>query len=100
MPHQVRSRVIDAAIALLGVLVAILLRATLDPWLENARPFVSVYWAIGVIAFTRGFLPATLTAFVGFIACDYLFATPRGTLFDGSLSYVRILIFTTAGAIF
>jgi PAS domain S-box-containing protein len=100
MPHKLRSHVIDLGVALLGTAAAVLIRLALNPWLGQFRPFVTLYWAIGFVAFARGFRPALLTAFLGYLACDYLFAHPRASMFYGNRGYVGHFFFTLACAIF
>ncbi len=67
----------SAAVA--ALVVALLVRWLIDPWLPAYVPFTPMFAAIAAAAWLGGLRPAILTAVVGFLACDYLFLEPRGT---------------------
>jgi PAS domain S-box-containing protein len=60
--------------------VAVLVRWLLDPWLGDYLPFPTLYGAVAVAVWFGGYRPALLAAVVGYLACDWLFAEPRGAI--------------------
>jgi PAS domain S-box-containing protein len=59
---------------------AVLLRWLLDPWMGDALPLVTLFGAVAAAVWVGGYRPATLAAILGYLACDYLFIDPRGSL--------------------
>ena len=72
-----RGRRLAAVAALAAALVA---RLAIDPWLDDALPFVTLYAAVGFAAWVAGALVAALLASVGYLAADALFVPPRGAV--------------------
>lgn len=64
------------AIALFALLVAVLLRWQLIPWLGSQLPFVTLFGAVAVAAWAGGYRPATLVTLLGYAASSYLFIEP------------------------
>ena len=60
--------------------IAIAVRWFLDPWLGDDLPLVTLYGAVAAAVWLVGPWPALLTAASGYLACNYLFIQPRGTL--------------------
>ena len=67
-------------IALLVLTAALLLRWLLDPLLGNSLPLVTLFGAVTVAVWVGGYVTATVTAILGYLACAYLFIDPRGSL--------------------
>ena len=62
-----------------GVLVvAVLIRYALDPWMGNSLPLVTLFGAVATAVWIGGLAPATIVAVLGYVAVDYLFIPPRG----------------------
>jgi len=59
--------------------LAILLRALLDPVLGHVGFYVTVYMGVAFSALVCGFVPAVLTAAVGFMGVLYWFVDPRNS---------------------
>jgi PAS domain S-box-containing protein len=59
---------------------AVLLRWLFDPVLGEFVPFVTLYAAVAFVAWIGGYRPAILATALGFLACDYLFIEPRGSI--------------------
>ena len=66
---------LGAAAAVVGI------RWLLDPLLGDSFPLVTLYGAVATAVWAGGYAPATLATIVGYLACNYLFIAPRGTLF-------------------
>jgi two-component system CheB/CheR fusion protein len=67
-------------VALLALAVSIGLRFALDPWLGSEYPFITVFGAVIVAAWFGGAAPALAAAVLGYLAVQYAFVAPRGTL--------------------
>jgi PAS domain S-box-containing protein len=66
--------------AVLAVAVALLVRLALDRALGDRQPFPTFYLAVAITAWYGGLRPATLALFLGYLAADWYFIAPRGTL--------------------
>ena len=67
-----------AALALIAA--AVLIRWLVDPWLGNAAPLITLYGAVATAVAYGGLLPAALTSGLGYLACNFAFIEPRGTI--------------------
>jgi len=87
----VRRAVLVYAIAIAALIAAVLLRWLLDPLIGNSLPLVTLFGAVAVAVavWVGGYRPALLVAFLGYLACDYLFIEPRGEI---SLKDVQNLV--------
>jgi PAS domain S-box-containing protein len=65
------------ALALAALLVAVLLRYALNPWMGDALPLVTLFGAVAAAVWMGGYGPAILVTILGYAACDYLFIEPR-----------------------
>ncbi len=104
--REIRARIdqfstrFASPLALLFAAVAVALRWVLDPWLGDAFPLVTLYGAVAVAVLIGGRSRGALTATVGYLACDYLFIEPRGTLgFADTSSLVGALVYVVTCAI-
>lgn len=61
-----------------ALLLSLLIRLSLDPWLGESAPLLTLFAAVGVAVWVGGYRPAIVVTLVGFVACDWLFIEPRG----------------------
>src|SRR6187399_1484124 len=66
------------AAALFMMVLAVLFRWLLDPWLGTNLAFLTVYGAVPCAVWFSGWRPAVLASLLGFLACIYWFVPPRG----------------------
>jgi|AraplaMF_Col_mMF_1032025.scaffolds.fasta_scaffold00012_218 PAS domain S-box-containing protein len=66
--------------AVAAVILAIIARQWLDPWVENRLPFAFQYLALAFAAWYGGFGPAVVALIVGAVATRYFILVPRGSL--------------------
>jgi PAS domain S-box-containing protein len=87
-------------LAILFTAVAVALRWILDPWLGEAFPLATLYGAVAAAVVIGGGTRAALTATAGYVACDYLFIEPRGTLaLSDTSSIIGALVYAATCAI-
>jgi len=72
--------VLPYALGVLSVVVALLIRLALDPWLGNAEPFAFFYAAVGLVAWRLGWGPAMLALMLGYLTAHWFFLPPRYAL--------------------
>jgi PAS domain-containing protein len=60
--------------------LAVLARSLLDPVVGDYLPLATLYGAVAFAAGLGGYRPALLALVLGYLACDYLFIEPRGTV--------------------
>ena len=70
---------------MIALAAAVFLRWLLDPWMGDALPLVTLFGAVAVAAWLGGYRPAVLVSLLGYVACEYLFISPRGSLSLGHL---------------
>src|SRR4051812_23221693 len=82
-----RTVAADSASAARGFLVAIAATASavfvrwlIDPWMTDHLLLATVYGAVALSAWHGGYRPALLAVIMGYVACDWLFIEPRGSL--------------------
>jgi PAS domain S-box-containing protein len=56
------------------------LRLLIDPILGDQLPLVTLFGAVAISVWLGGWAPAVLSAIAGYLACNYLFIEPRGSL--------------------
>ncbi len=66
------------ASAIAALAAAVLLRWVLDPFMGERLPLVTLFGALAVAVWVGGYLPAILVVLLGYMACHYLFISPRG----------------------
>ena len=88
------------AIALVAVAVAVLLRAALDPIVGAGAATVTLYGAIVVAVWAGGYLPGILAAVAGYLAVNWFFIEPRGSIGFETIGHVGSLIGYAVSAIF
>jgi PAS domain S-box-containing protein len=89
-------------IAIVGVILATLLRLALDPLLGPNLPLFLFVFPIIVVAWYGGLGPGLLATALSLVVGDYLFIPPRGSLFlnGDPLSVQRILSLLATGTVF
>jgi len=80
------------AASLLATFAAIIVRALLDPYLGERLPLVTLFGAVALAVYLGGYRPAILVTALGYIACDYQFIAPRGSIGSSSPPNVHELI--------
>ena len=68
------------AVAIAGLLAALLARWLLDPLMGDSLPLVTLFGAVAAAVWVGGYRPAIVVAILGYLACAYLFIPPRGQL--------------------
>lgn len=68
------------ALAFVALVVAVVLRWLLDPLMGDALPLVTSFGAVAAAVWLGGYRVAILITLLGYLACDYLFIQPRGSL--------------------
>jgi hypothetical protein len=76
-PGQARQGASGYGIAALCMVVAIVARILLDPFLGESRPFVTVFGGVAVAVWFARWRAATLAAVLGYAAAQYLIVFPR-----------------------
>jgi PAS domain S-box-containing protein len=61
---------------------------SLLPLMGDALPLVTLFGAVAAAVWLGGYRPAVLVALLGYVACEYLFIAPRGTISLGNLESV------------
>ncbi len=80
------------ALAVLGVVLATLLRMALDPILGDHQPFVTYYVAVLLISWSCGKGPSLLAIGLSALAGDYSFIPPRTSLNISDVEQARGLV--------
>lgn len=80
MGNRMRREFAGIGIALGSVAVAILIRKLLDPILGNLFELPIVFGAVAIAAWLGGFWPSVVASVAGYLAADYLFMEPRGSV--------------------
>ena len=80
MRGRLRSTVTGYVVAVAATAAVVLLRWTLDPWMGNNLPLVTLYGAVAAAVWYGGYRPALVAVALGYVACNYLFIEPRGAL--------------------
>ncbi len=65
--------------AVVAVILAILARQLLDPWIEDRLPFAFQYVALAFVAWYGGFGPAVFALVLGALGTRYFILIPRGS---------------------
>ena len=67
-------------LAMVIVTAMVALRWALDPYLGEHLPLVTLFAAVAASVWLGGWGPALFATVLGYLACDYLFVAPRGSL--------------------
>ena len=82
---------------MLSIAVAVGLRRLLDPWLGDAYPFATVFFAILLTAWLGGLKPALVAVILGGAASDYFLLPPRGSLKLEGPGQLGMLLYLATG---
>ena len=80
MSKDVRRILLEYAVAVLALGVAVLMRWMLDPILGDNQPFCTLYGGVAIAVWYGGYRPALLATALGYLAVNYLFIDPRGSI--------------------
>jgi PAS domain S-box-containing protein len=72
-----KERVRAYALGFFALLLAVLLRWALDPLMGDSLPLVTLFGAVAAGVWLGGYRLAIPIALLGYVACHYLFITPR-----------------------
>ena len=78
MNSMARTLLLPYGGAVIFTALAVLFRWLLDPWLGDSLSFPTLYGAVALAVWLGGYRPALLAVILGYLACDWLFAEPRG----------------------
>jgi signal transduction histidine kinase len=76
-----RDAILRYAVALLATTAALILRGMLEPVLGGSLVFTTLFAAVAVSVLVGGYGPAALAMVAGYVAAEYLFVEPIGTVF-------------------
>jgi signal transduction histidine kinase len=76
-----RDAILRYVVALLATTAALMLRGMLEPALGGTLVFTTLFAAVAVSVLFGGYGPAALVTVVGYVAAEYLFVEPFGTVF-------------------
>jgi len=68
------------AFAITVTVLTVALRWLIDPCLASELPLVTLFGAVAAASWLGGYRPAFVSAVSGYLACNYLFIEPRGSL--------------------
>ena len=92
---QILRPYVAAAIA---VVVALLARMELDPWLQDRQPFMTFMAAVIFAAWIGGVGPALMTLVAGLVLAAWFFLAPRHDLLVvGTVQYIAMATYFTLG---
>ena len=77
---SVRRLLLEYGVAALAIVVVVLLRQLLDPILGDNQPFCTLYGAVAIAVWYGGYRPALAATALGYLAANYLFIEPRGSV--------------------
>src|SRR4051812_38350636 len=80
MKEHLKRHGVGYLVALGATAGVVLLRWLLDPWMGYYLPFITLYGAVAAAVWYGGCRPALVATALGYLACNYLFMEPRGTL--------------------
>src|SRR3984957_378362 len=81
--------------AVVAVLIAFLVRRSLDPILENGtvkHAFITFIVATTLVAWYSGFFPSLLTFVAGFMLADWYFLEPKYSLYLTPHQYMDLMV--------
>jgi PAS domain S-box-containing protein len=74
------SAIYAYGVAIIATVVALFVRALIDPWLGADLPHATAYGAVALSVAVGGYRAAVLAMIISFFGCDFLFVEPRGAL--------------------
>jgi PAS domain S-box-containing protein len=93
-PTRLVDRTGPISLAVLSSVLMVVLRWSLDPWLGDQYPFVTVFSAVAASAYYGGWRSGLAASLVSLLLCEVLFVGPRGTLrFGDSADFVAVIAY-------
>ena len=90
-----RSSLKAYGLGIAALIVAVLLRWLLDPLMGDALPLVTLFGAVAAAVWLGGYRLAIPVTLLGYLACHYLFISPRGqidlTAIENEVGFVAYL---------
>ncbi len=90
------SPLIRYGAAAAALVIAVLVRWAVDPWLGDKYPLATFFGAVGITVWASGLVPAVLVTLCGYALASYLFIAPRGSLaldgIDDAIAFVVYLL--------
>ncbi|MGA2265128.1 MAG: ATP-binding protein [Phycisphaerae bacterium] len=83
--NRMQSAVVRYGAAVVGVVLALLARMAVDPYLHDRLPYFTFFVAVTVVAWFGGLGPALLCTVLGYLAVDWFFVTPHYLLGIGTV---------------
>ena len=80
MSDTTRTNILHYGGAVVFTALALLLRWLIDPWMGEHWATVTVYGAVAAAVWYGGYRPALIATILGYLACNYLFMEPRGSI--------------------
>ena len=77
MDAKVRNSFTAYVLGLVALILAVLLRWMLDPLMGSSLPLITLFGAVAAAVWLGGYRVAIPIALLGYIACHYLFISPR-----------------------
>src|SRR5262245_6879922 len=100
MSKDVRRILLEYGVAALAIGVAILVRWMIDPILGDSQPFCTLYGGVAVAVWYGGYRPALLATALGYLAVNYLFIGPRGSIeVKGLSAWVSLATYLLSGCL-
>src|SRR5918997_821197 len=87
------------AIATLAVLLVIVLKLVLDPFITEQSPFLLLAAAVMVGAWFGGLGPGLLATALGVLAADFFFLEPVGSFTLPGVGWLPVSLFTLQGVL-
>ena len=86
-------------VAVLAVVVVVLLKLLLDPFITEQSPFLMLAGAVMVGAWFGGLGPGLLATVLGALAADYYFLAPVGSFSLPGVALLPVVLFTLQGVL-
>ena len=98
MGTGIRLQILRYGSAILVIALAIVLRLLLDPVLGNRFPFITLFFAVVLVAWLVGLGPSIAALILSCLSAAYFILPPRGTLWvQGADNQLGFGIFCLAG---
>ncbi len=89
LPHSGRSAALAYGCAIASVVLTLLVRVLLTPYIGSQYPFATVYFAVTLTAWYGGMYPALFASALGYFGVAYFVTTPHHSLApDGVSGYI------------
>jgi K+-sensing histidine kinase KdpD len=85
--HPKWRAVKEYGLALGAILIALLIRFALDPYLGDHFPHITFFMAVAVITCYSGLGPSFMTLLLGGLLSNWFFMPPRGALYVADVTH-------------